>query len=92
MLIRECDRKNDLDGAVAAFQRAIKVGPRYSRSYNRLALLYYVQKKYDKAWAVVDAARDAGLNDAIGAYVLRALQKKSPRDKKNSSAAVKGSS
>ena len=58
------DAKN-FDGAIAAYDEAIRLEPKYTEAYRRRADIYYQQKNYAAAAADYTQAIRLGTNEAI---------------------------
>ncbi len=70
-------RMGDIDDSIHEIREQIRRHPRFAQSYTFLVAVYYKMENYEKAWEVVDLARDAGVS--MNPNLLDALQKTAPR-------------
>ncbi|HPI91771.1 MAG TPA: tetratricopeptide repeat protein [Deltaproteobacteria bacterium] len=68
-------RKEDLEGAIAAYRNVLELSPGYAEAYMRLGELYYGAGRFDEAFSAMSAAKKLKPNDArllnnIGSVLL----------------------
>jgi hypothetical protein len=54
-------KKEVFPKALIHYKKVVTIDPRHGQAHNNLAVIYYRQEMYEKAWAHVQKAEAAGL-------------------------------
>jgi tetratricopeptide (TPR) repeat protein len=71
------DSKGQYDQAIADYNNALEINPRYAMAYYNRGIAYYFKKEYDKSLENVKKAQELG--DKIDPKFLEDLSKASGR-------------
>ena len=72
-------KKGEYDAAIAEFDKAIELNPKYGKAYYYRANVYYDDHQYSRAWDDVHAAQELGYR--IAPRFLKILREASGRER-----------